>query len=587
MRGLSGVSSYPVGDGGASRLGSSAGFMSVAFQGQGTYAARHISDLPPIDEEVLRAALTRLSKSGRAAALRLGMAPITTHNGRVVCVVAGDLALRVAGQCGWQAAWRMRWRDFHAAMEAVPARDAALSGGAELSGLAAEFSARRRLSRGQAVLLPLCALLMAGGAWSMPRMTGLAGLLFISTLFLLIAALRLSSLLHVPAAKKAPPLRSGQLPTYTVIVPLYRETRVLDQLIGALMALDYPADKLDIKLVIEQADAPMRKALRERILPACFEVLTVPDVAPRTKPKALNYALAFARGELVTIYDAEDIPHPSQLRAAAAHFAAAAPDLACLQARLSWYNAGETWLTRMIAAEYAGHFDVLLPFMAARGWPFPLGGTSNHFRLSALRAAGGWDPHNVTEDADLGFRLARKGWRVSILPSVTWEEACTTPAAWCAQRARWIKGWLQTWLVHMRQPLRLVRQTGWPGVLVLQAMMGAGVLAALAHPLFVVMSLAWLLHPAPAHGLAQTAWLALGAMVLASGYVAAMAVNLLGMARRGLLSFWPQLLTLPIYWLLISAAAWLALWDFIRRPHHWRKTSHGRSAFLQGGQDAL
>ncbi len=561
--------------------------MSVAFVPGGPAARAEFKTLPTLSGEALEAALARLDPSARRAVMRLRMAPVASQGEMVLCAAADTMAMRMAIQCGWRVMWRIPPRAFTAAVQAVCADALASRASSGLHAAMPHLSARERFSRPQALAIGLLAAAIAAAGWAAPQAAALAAFALASVLFLLIAALRLAALLHDPPLPALPPMEDARLPVYTVIVPLYRETRVLDQIIAALMALDYPEEKLDIKLVIEQADGPMRKALRERILPACFEVLTVPDVAPRTKPKALNYALAFARGELVTIYDAEDIPHPAQLRTAAAHFAASAPDLACLQARLSWYNAAETWLTRMMAAEYAGHFDVLLPFMAARGWPFPLGGTSNHFRIHALRAAGGWDPHNVTEDADLGFRLARLGWRVSVLPSVTWEEACTTLAAWRAQRARWIKGWLQTWLVHMRQPLRFVRQSGWPGMLVLQAMMGAGVLAALAHPFLLAHALWRLLHPLPPDGPWAFAGVSISALVLASGYLAAMAINLLGMARRGLLRLWPALLALPLYWLAISQAAWLALWDFIRRPHHWRKTSHGRSAFLRGGGDAL
>jgi len=273
-------------------------------------------------------------------------------------------------------------------------------------------------------------------------------------------------------------------------------------------------------------------------LPEHFEVITVPDVGPHTKPKALNHALHFARGELVTIFDAEDIPHPRQLRTAAEHFAVAPDDLACLQARLTWYNANETWLTRLFAIEYASHFDVILPVLAEMEVPLPLGGTSNHFRIEALKAVGGWDPFNVTEDADLGFRLARAGWRTGCLPSVTWED--------------------------MRRPLAFMREAGAKGLFTLHGMLGAGVFAALAHPFFVAVTIRDVIAGGGAEANMWTAVeTALGAMVLAAGYGAAMLCGALGLHRRGLLKLWPWLLALPLYWMLLSAAAWLALWDFL------------------------
>ncbi len=158
----------------------------------------------------------------------------------------------------------------------------------------------------------------------------------------------------------------------------------------------------------------MRRALRKHDLPPHFEVIVVPQGSPQTKPRALNYALQFCRGSLLTIYDAEDIPEPNQLREVARKFSGAGEKLACLQAQLSFYNPNENWLTRQFTAEYATLFGLILPALAAHNLPLPLGGTSNHFRTRNLRQIGGWDPYNVTEDADLGLRLARLGYRTGV-----------------------------------------------------------------------------------------------------------------------------------------------------------------------------
>jgi cellulose synthase/poly-beta-1,6-N-acetylglucosamine synthase-like glycosyltransferase len=113
-----------------------------------------------------------------------------------------------------------------------------------------------------------------------------------------------------------------------------------------------------------------------------------------------------------------------------------------VQARLC-IDTRTSWLARYFTAEYAGQFDVVLPKLAALGLPLPLGGSSNHFRTVTLREVGGWDPHNVTEDADLGMRLARFGYRSGVVASSTYEEAPADIGRWLGQRTRWFKGWMR------------------------------------------------------------------------------------------------------------------------------------------------
>ncbi|MCF6191856.1 MAG: glycosyltransferase, partial [Candidatus Hydrothermae bacterium] len=239
-----------------------------------------------------------------------------------------------------------------------------------------------------------------------PRVLVALGLAF-GLFYLAMAALHVSAAASRWRASVPPLLKDNALPVYTVLVPLYREAAVLGQLLQALARLDYPAERLDIKLLVEEDDEETLAALRGFVLPRHMEVLVVPRGAPRTKPRALNHGLACARGELLTIYDAEEVPHPGQLRVAASCFAVQGADMACLQAPLGWYNATSSFFSRMLAVYYAAHFHVILPWLHKLGLPLPLGGTSNHFRVAALREAGAWDPFNVTEDADLGLRLAR------------------------------------------------------------------------------------------------------------------------------------------------------------------------------------
>ncbi|WP_051356962.1 glycosyltransferase [Azorhizobium doebereinerae] len=400
----------------------------------------------------------------------------------------------------------------------------------------------------------------------------------LSAVFLGGAALRLGAC-FVKAPREVPlGLGGADLPPYSVIVPLYREVRVLPRLVAALRRLDYPPEKLDIKLVIEPDDAPMRAALRRMALPPWFAVVVAPAVGPRTKPKALNAALPFARGRYVAVFDAEDVPAPDQLRRALAAFRGAGPAVACVQARLTVENAEDSWISRHFAAEYAGHFDVLLPALASLGLPILLGGTSNHFRRDRLEAVGAWDPYNVTEDADLGVRLARAGWATAVIASSTEEEAPISRQAWMGQRTRWLKGWAQTLLVHGREPRRLGRDLGWGNMAALALLTAGPFASALVHPLCLVVLAAdiargvFLMPSGSALGVAVTA---LSATNLAVGYLAAGLCCGLGLRRRGRLALAPVLLGLPLYWLFQSAAAWRAVVQLVVRPHWWDKTEHG------------
>jgi cellulose synthase/poly-beta-1,6-N-acetylglucosamine synthase-like glycosyltransferase len=358
------------------------------------------------------------------------------------------------------------------------------------------------------------------------------------------------------------------LPVYTLLCPLHREAAVAPRLVAALARLDYPTDRRDVKLIIEADDHETRAALDAIDLPAGFSVVETPPAAPRTKPKALNYALAAARGDFIAVYDAEDYPHPRQIRAALDAFAHDAR-LGAVQAPLLVDNAASSWIASQFAAEYAVQFLGILPLLAHIGAPLPLGGASNHFRRAALDDAGGWDPFNVTEDADLAYRLARRGWRLGVIDPPTWEEAPARFGPWFRQRTRWIKGHLQTWLVLMRNPFRTARDLGFGGFLWMQLVLGGGLLAALAHlPL-----LAWLLMAAVAPNIARVTpldWV----LVIAGYVVAALAAAFAAALERN-----PRLalsvLTMPFYWPLATLAAAVASLEILVRPHYWAKTEHG------------
>jgi cellulose synthase/poly-beta-1,6-N-acetylglucosamine synthase-like glycosyltransferase len=382
---------------------------------------------------------------------------------------------------------------------------------------------------------------------------------------------------------RPPRVSDDRLPVYTVIAALYREAASVAPLLQAIGALDYPREKLDIIVVIELDDLETRAALARLGPMPHVQVLLAPAEGPRTKPKALNCALPFARGSFTAVFDAEDRPEPDQLRAALDAFRVRGPEVACVQASLCIENLRDSWLSRMFAAEYAGQFDVFLPGLASFGVPLPLGGSSNHFRTAALREVGGWDAYNVTEDADLGFRLARFGYRSTTFASTTFEEAPARFGGWLRQRSRWMKGWMQTWSVHMRRPGRLWRDAGAKGFLTLNLIIGGNVLTALTFPILVASATFDLLaRPEGIPSRFVAGPLApLYLATIAAGFLSTIAIGLMGFARRGQLrQGWILALT-PIYWACLSIAAWRAFYQLLTEPYRWEKTEHGLSRTIR------
>ncbi len=361
----------------------------------------------------------------------------------------------------------------------------------------------------------------------------------------------------------------AQFPIYTILCPLYREANVIPDLMTALRRLDYPVEWLDIKLLVEADDLETVEAAHAATT-THINVVVIPPCSPRTKPKALNIGLAEARGAFVAVYDAEDRPHPQQLRAALAAFEEGGARLAGVQAPLSVDNAEASWISLQFAAEYAIQFREILPMLARLNLPLPLGGTSNHFRVDILRQSGGWDPYNVTEDADLGYRLARDGYRIDVIGPPTMEEAPITLAAWINQRTRWIKGHLQTWLVLMRNPIECAREMGLPAFASMQLIFATGLLAAFAHGPLAFILLTAAVTP---YDLLTPADFALAT----AGYCVAIFAALTACALSGSLSHARAAPTMPLYWPLASIAAYRALFELIFQPHYWSKTEHGVS----------
>jgi cellulose synthase/poly-beta-1,6-N-acetylglucosamine synthase-like glycosyltransferase len=371
-------------------------------------------------------------------------------------------------------------------------------------------------------------------------------------------------------------LSDNELPLYTILVPAYREANVVGALMANLSRLEYPPDKLEILLLLEADDAETRAAAIAAKPPETVTIVTVPPGQPQTKPKACNVGLFLARGEFLVIYDAEDRPEPDQLKAALVAFARADERQVCVQAALNYFNAGENALTRMFTLEYSFWFDYMLPGLEAMRLPIPLGGTSNHFRTDALRRLGGWDPFNVTEDADLGIRSAALGETVGVISSTTFEEANSAYGNFIRQRSRWIKGYLQTTLVHLRHPVELVRTTGWTKTLGFALLVGGTPLSFLfVPPLYLLFAITMIIGPKSVARFfpGWVLWVSVACLIVGNAMM--IYVSMMGVfkRRRYRLVLWA--LANPFYWLLHSIAAYKALWQLIVKPHYWEKTEHG------------
>ena len=370
-----------------------------------------------------------------------------------------------------------------------------------------------------------------------------------------------------------------KLPVYSVLVALYREAGQVEDLVVHLQNLDWPPERIEYFLICEADDLETIAAVEivlQRRGCANFSLIRVPAAQPRTKPKALNFALPLCMGELLVVYDAEDRPHPQQLREAYDRFQTGPRNLACLQAPLAIHNHQERWLSKLFAIEYSALFDGLLPMLASYQAPLPLGGTSNHFKKLALQEIGAWDPYNVTEDADLGVRLARAGCLIGTLHNPTYEEAPVNINIWLKQRTRWFKGWYQTWLVHNRNPLAVFKDLGFGGALTFHLMIAGMAISALVHPTLAYFTVKRI-YESWYFGIDSVIssplfWLDIFTLFL--GYIAFALLAHQTLAKRGLqhLSVW--LWTLPVYWMLLSAAAWRAVWHLVLRPHEWEKTPH-------------
>ena len=366
-------------------------------------------------------------------------------------------------------------------------------------------------------------------------------------------------------------------PTYTILCPLYKESAIVPQFVEAMKALDYPTEKLQVLFLTEENDSETRAALYRMQLPPGFTILTVPQGSPQTKPRACNFGLLQAKGQFVVIFDAEDKPEPYQLKKAVLTFANHGPEVACVQAKLNYYNSKQNLLTRWFTAEYSTWFDIMLPGLQGAGFSLPLGGTSNHFRTEVLRALGGWDAFNVTEDCDLGLRISQYGLKTAVLDSTTYEEATSRVKSWLFQRSRWIKGYLQTYLVHMRHPVQTLRQGHVRKFFSLQLIVGAWTVVLLINPFMWALTIFYILfHPVQLYSLLFPGpILYAGAFCLIFGNFFYVYIHLIGCVRRKEYALIKWVLLLPLYWVMMSVSAYIAFYQLIVKPHYWEKTQHG------------
>jgi cellulose synthase/poly-beta-1,6-N-acetylglucosamine synthase-like glycosyltransferase len=387
---------------------------------------------------------------------------------------------------------------------------------------------------------------------------------------------------EVVTEEEALSVPDSDLPFYTVLVAAYKEGPVIAKLIENISRLDYPVSRLEVLLLVEEDDTETLDVLRHTDPGSHFKLIVVPAGEPRTKPKALNFGLGLAQGDIVAVFDVEDTPDLLQLRRAAVALNRFGPEVACVQAKLSYGNAEQNFITRSFTIEYAMWFSFFLPGLVSLHAPIPLGGTSNHFRRAALRALGGWDPFNVTEDCDLGVRMFREGFQTKVLESVTLEEANSDFVNWVKQRSRWYKGYLQTFLIHLRSPVELTREMGRKGVIHLGAFVGATPFLAVFNPLFWALTVVWFIahpaflvevFPAPVYYVGLFLW-SFGNFLL--WYLTVLVAR--HQKRDGLIL---AAVLVPFYWIMMSLAAMKALWQLVVTPSLWEKTVHGLDSSAQ------
>lgn len=371
-------------------------------------------------------------------------------------------------------------------------------------------------------------------------------------------------------------IKDEDLPIYTIHLPVFKESEVIQKLVWNLNSLDYPIEKIDAKLLIESDDDMTYNAVRDMKFPTNFEPIIIPYAQPKTKPKACNYGLYFSKGKYLTIYDAEDIPDSDQLKQTYKLFNKLPEDYIAIQCALNYFNKSENFLTKMFTLEYSYWFDYMLPGLDSLRIPIPLGGTSNHFKFDKLMELGGWDGFNVTEDADLGLRCYAKDYKITVLDSTTYEEANNEFFNWIRQRSRWIKGYMQTYLVHMRNPLKLYKSIGSRGFFGFQFFIGGTVFTFLSYPVLLFFLLFYFVFKSTWIEIFFPDWLIIISIInFTLGNLIMIYTNMIAIFKRSSYSLLLYALANPIYWLMHSISAYKGLNQLITKPFYWEKTNHG------------
>jgi len=368
-------------------------------------------------------------------------------------------------------------------------------------------------------------------------------------------------------------------PSYTILCPLYKEGSVLPQFVKAIENLDYPKEKMQVLLLLEENDSETIKRAQTIGLPFYFQIVVVPDSIPKTKPKACNYGLLYAMGTYTVIYDAEDIPEQDQLKKAVLAFGEAPANVVCMQAKLNFYNSSQNLLTRLFTTEYTLWFDTVLVGLQSIDAPIPLGGTSNHFKTTVLISLNGWDSFNVTEDCDMGIRLAKHGLKTAILNSTTYEEANSSLIGWIHQRSRWIKGYLQTYLVHLRKLSTLNTSENPFNILSFQLIIGAKVSSLFINPFMWAVLISYFAFRSQIGGFIESFYsplvLYMATFSVIFGNFLYFYYYMLANALKKNYQLVPFTFIIPFYWLAMSVAAWVALYELLLKPFYWSKTKHG------------
>ncbi|MEX0345256.1 MAG: glycosyltransferase family 2 protein [Rhizobiaceae bacterium] len=443
-----------------------------------------------------------------------------------------------------------------------------------------QLSARIVANAMQGFSLGLIAALILFGLLFYPSLAIAALHCVFSLGFLSCVALRVAAAIRAksPTKFKCLPIRTDPLPKYSVLVALYKEAEMVPHLLSSLGRLYWPQSKLEILLILEDDDLETIGALQIQRLPPNVQILTVSRLGPRTKPKALSYAIPVISGEFVAIYDAEDAPHPFQLLEAWNAFRKNGERLACVQAPLHIRNGNRNLLTKHFAFEYAALFRGLLPALARNDLFFPLGGTSNHFKVAALKQVMVWDPYNVTEDADMAVRLSRFGYSLGMINAPTFEDAPDRFSVWLKQRTRWFKGWMQTFLVHGRSPLSTMRQMSFGSYIVSQILLLGIIISSMSY-IFIILVLISIV--AKYINIASISTFDISLLIVDTtnillGFFAFLLLGWRTLGKPEKKGFWKIVLTLPGYWVIMSIACWRAAWQLYRQPHLWEKTPHTR-----------